>query len=247
MSETTMTDAEKLNRLADWFDSPSVWARHPEWSDGDEVQRDLRRIAQSLAAPEAVSEGGELPERSYLPSYCDRCGKKLITISGSKGGRGVMPCSHKPAPEEVSEDVRVVRKYLRGCRDLTSLQSEADAVGEAFAAIDRLESALKGGAEKREPALPFDASDVAMLREVAGKGSGHYVHLHGLAIRLEEALAGKQEQEAGKDEHARALGIKGVWDTTAESTCWLAPTSGKLHDLIEDAINDEAQARKERP
>ena len=49
-----MTDGENLRKLAQWFDAPSVRKRFPEWSDSDEVQRDLRRIAGEIERLRAI-------------------------------------------------------------------------------------------------------------------------------------------------------------------------------------------------
>lgn len=42
------SDSNKLRLLADWFDLPSIQAKHPNWSNLDTVQQDLRRIADRL-------------------------------------------------------------------------------------------------------------------------------------------------------------------------------------------------------
>lgn len=52
-----MNDAEKLRKLADWFDGSACRNAHPEWNHADdEMQRDLRRIADSLPPPMTVTE-----------------------------------------------------------------------------------------------------------------------------------------------------------------------------------------------
>ncbi len=44
-----MSDGDKLRLIADWFDSPTVSIRFPEWDPtNNEVQRDLRAIAGRL-------------------------------------------------------------------------------------------------------------------------------------------------------------------------------------------------------
>lgn len=45
---TKPTGPQGLRMLADWFDLPSVQARNPNWSDDDEVQRDLRQWADDM-------------------------------------------------------------------------------------------------------------------------------------------------------------------------------------------------------
>jgi hypothetical protein len=56
-----MTDSDKLRRLADWFSTLVTIARSLTESDSDEIQQDLRRIADEL---EQGSQG-ELSPGSY--------------------------------------------------------------------------------------------------------------------------------------------------------------------------------------
>jgi len=49
-----MTDSEKLLKLADWLDLPSIKERFPEWSDSTAVQNDLRSMANKLKKPNEV-------------------------------------------------------------------------------------------------------------------------------------------------------------------------------------------------
>ena len=53
-----MTDAKKLEILADWFDTMDAQKRWGEGEKRNEVQRDLRRIARRLRRIDA--KGGKL-------------------------------------------------------------------------------------------------------------------------------------------------------------------------------------------
>ena len=66
-----MNDAEKLNLLADWFDSEQAKTR---WGDSSEVQEDLRDMARRL-----IAIGGNIPKQISLAS--DVCNHSWVIIT----------------------------------------------------------------------------------------------------------------------------------------------------------------------